>query len=86
MTNLYPILKGRAYHLAQMSIAPCPQGEDLLAVIMSDSDHARQATFLLLLPQHIPSEAHRQILLDGLAREYAGVDGWMAYVALECRN
>ncbi len=86
MTNLYPIMKGKAYRLAQTIIAPREQGEDLLATIMSDSDHARQAKFLMLLPQHIPSEAHRQILLDGLAREYAGVDGWMAYVALECRN
>jgi hypothetical protein len=35
------------------------------------------------LPKHVPSEAHRQILLDGMAREYAGVDGWMAYVDRE---
>ena len=86
MTNLYPVMKGKAYRLAQTIIAPREQGEDLLAVIMSDSDHARQPAFLMLLPQHIPSEAHRQILLDGLARECAGVDGWMAYVALECGN
>jgi hypothetical protein len=36
-----------------------------------------------MLPQVIPAEAHRQILLDGLAREYAGVDGWMAYIERE---
>ena len=84
MTNLYPIMKGKAYRLAQSIIAPREQGEDLLATIMSDSDHTRQAAFLMLLPRHMPSEAHRQILLDGLAREYAGLDCWMAYVDLEC--
>ena len=53
---------------------------------MSDSDHPRQAMFLGLLPQHIPAEAHRQILLDGMAREYAHLDGWMSYVDRECRD
>ena len=86
MTDLYKIVKGRAYRLAQTIIAPRAQGEDLLATIMPDSDHTRQGVFLTLLPQHIPSEAHRQVLLDGLAREYAGVDGWMTYVDRECRN
>lgn len=51
--------------------------------IMSDSDHARMPMFLGLLPSAIPAEAHRQILLDGMAREYAGADGWMAYVDRE---
>ncbi len=73
-------MKGKAYRLAETIIAPKYQGEDLLATIMSDSDHNRQALFLVMLPQAIPAEAHRQILLDGMAREYAGVDGWMAYV------
>jgi hypothetical protein len=85
MTDLYPIMKGKAYRLAQTVIAPHEQDEDLLATIMLDSDHPRQATFMMLLLQHIPSEAHRQILLDGLAREYAGL-GWMAYVDRECRE
>lgn len=80
MSDLYRVMKGKAYRLAETIIAPKHQGEDLLATIMSDSDHNRQPSFLSMLPQVIPAEAHRQILLDGLAREYAGVDGWMAYV------
>lgn len=55
-------------------------------VIMSDSDHAHQASFLMMLDGTIPAEGHRRILLDGLAREYAGVDGWMAYVDRECNE
>jgi hypothetical protein len=35
-----------------------------------------------MLPTAIPAEAYRQILLDGMAREYAGVDG-CAYVERE---
>jgi hypothetical protein len=85
MPELYPIMKGKAYRLAETIIAPKHQGEDLLATIMSDSDHSCQAFFLTMLPQHIPAEAHRQILLDGMAREYAGLDGWMAYVERECK-
>lgn len=85
MPDLYPIMRGKAYRLAETIIAPQAQGEDLLKTIMSDSDHTRQAAFLMLLPETIPAEAHRQILLDGLAREYAGVDGWMAYVDRETK-
>ncbi|WP_316197812.1 hypothetical protein [Bradyrhizobium sp. SZCCHNS2002] len=83
MSDLYRIMKGKAYRLAETIIAPKHQGEDLLQTIMSDSDHSRHPLFLSMLPQVIPAEAHRQILLDGLAREYAGVDGWMAYVERE---
>jgi hypothetical protein len=84
MTDLYPIMKGKAYRLAKTIIAPKSQDEDdLLKTIMSDSDHTRQATFLTMLPTVIPAVAHRQILLDGLAREYAGVTDWMAYVERE---
>jgi len=32
----------------------------------------------------MPSEPQRQILLDGMAKEYAGTEGWMAYVDREC--
>jgi hypothetical protein len=85
MPDLYSIMKGKAYRLAETIIAPEHQGEDLLATMMSDSDHPRQATFFTMLSQLIPAEAHRQILLDGMAREYAGVDDWMAYVERECR-
>lgn len=83
MSDLYHIMKGKAYRLAETIIAPKHQGEDLLRTIMSDSDHNRQPVFLSMLPQVMPAEAHRQILLDGLAREYAGVDGWIAYVERE---
>ena len=80
MSDLYPIMKGKAYRLAQTLMVPKHRGEDLLATIMSDSDHARVPLFLVHLPEAIPAEAHRQVLLNGMAREYAGVDGWMAYV------
>ncbi|UEM08437.1 hypothetical protein J4G43_026975 [Bradyrhizobium barranii subsp. barranii] len=83
MTDLYPIMKGKAYRLAESIIAPKHQGEDLLATIMSNRDHTRHVAFLTMLPTVIPADAHRQILLDGLAREYAGVDSWMAYVDRE---
>jgi hypothetical protein len=83
MSDLYPIMKGKAYRLAETIIAPKHHGEDLLRTIMSDSDESRQPLFLAMLPQVIPAKAHRQILLDGLAREYAGADNWMAYVESE---
>lgn len=86
MSDLYTIMKGKAYRLAQTIIAPKFQGEDLLKTIMSDSNHACMPTFLAMLPSTIPAEAHRQILLDGLAREYAGVENWMAYVDRENRE
>ena len=85
MSDLYSIVRGKTYRLAKTIIAPKHQSEDLLATIMSDSDHPRQVLFLTMLPQAIPAEAHRQILLDGMAREYAGVDGWMAYVERETK-
>ena len=83
MSDLYRIMKGKAYRLAETIIAPKHHGEDLLRTIMSDSDESRQPLFLAMLPQVIPAKAHRQILLDGLAREYAGADNWMAYVESE---
>lgn len=84
MPDLYAIMRGKAYRLAETIIAPKYQGEDLLKTIMSDSDDSRLPLFLMMLPQHIPAEAHRQILLDGMAKQYAGVENWMAYVAREC--
>jgi len=41
---------------------------------------------LLTLESVISAEGHRKILLDGMAREYAGIDGWMAYVNRERRD
>jgi hypothetical protein len=83
MADLYKIMKGKAYRLAATIIAPRFQGGDLLKTIMSDSDHARMPMFLGLLPSAIPAEAHRQILLDGMAREYGSSKDWMAYVDRE---
>ena len=80
MPDLYPVMRGKAHRLAETLMTPKHQGEDLLATMMSDSDDPRQALFLMHLAEAIPAEAHRKILLDGMAREYAGVDGWMAYV------
>jgi len=81
--DLYGIMKARALSLAR-TIVLNPD-EDAFAVIMSDSDHVRQFAFLTMLESAIPAEGHRKILLDGLAREYAGVGGWMAYVERECK-
>lgn len=84
--GFYGVMKGRAYALAQVA-AGCSNSDaaargfkDVFGLVMSDSDHDRQAMFLSLLPATFPSEEHRRILLDGLASEYGHADGWMAYV------
>ncbi|GLR87689.1 hypothetical protein GCM10007857_44000 [Bradyrhizobium iriomotense] len=84
MADLYSIMKARALPLAR-TIVMNPN-EDAFATIMSDSDDPRQASFLMMLKGTIPAERHRRILLDGLAREYSGVDGWLAYVDRECKQ
>lgn len=79
-------MKGKVHPLARIVVNSSDEqknGGDLFATLMSDSDHPRQQHFLRLLPSYLPAEGHRQILLDGLAREYAGVADWMAYVDLE---
>lgn len=87
--DLYSILKGQVYsdaciHSAHTNESAKIAGfKDVYDVIMSDSDHERQPFFIVSISR-ILSEAQRQVLLDGLAREYAGVDGWMAYVDREC--
>jgi hypothetical protein len=43
VTDLYPIMKGRAAQLARTLIGDKP-GEDLLALIMSDSDDPNGGT------------------------------------------
>lgn len=90
-SGLYGIMKGRSYGVAQVA-SGCSNAEaqargfaDLFEMIMSDSDHARQATFLLLLPSTIPAEVHRRILLDGMAKEYVDCEDWMAYADKENR-
>lgn len=85
---LYENLKGKAYHLAETitahtHITAKAKGfEDLWDMIMSDSDHVRQFTFLTQL-HTVLSESQRQILLDGLAKQYQDCDGWLAYVDRE---
>lgn len=88
MSSLYQVLKGRAYEYAQLAAgrgnteAQAAGRRDVYDLIMSDSDHPRQTAFLTHIHREMP-EGHRRVLLDGLAREYAGVDGWMEYVARE---
>lgn len=86
--GLYGVLKGKAYKFAAVVTgashhdAKAAGYRDLWDLLMSDSDHPRQAMFLLMLNSGL-SEKQRKILLDGLAREYAGLDGWMEYVEQE---
>jgi HEAT repeat protein len=85
---LYYVVKARAYGLAQIvagrsNADAAREGfRDVFDLLMSDSDHPRQQQFLLQLPNHF-TEEHRQVLLDGLAQEYASLDGWSAYVDKE---
>jgi hypothetical protein len=87
--DLYGIMKGKTYSLATTTSGKSNEDartagfKDVFDYIMSDSDHPRQPTFLMQLPDVLPAEAHRKILLDGMAREYAGVGGWRAYVDRE---
>ncbi|MEZ0169913.1 hypothetical protein [Microvirga sp. TS319] len=87
--SLYDVVKGRAYELARIATGRSNDeaiGEgykDVYDLLMSDSDHPRQQQFLMLLTNEMP-EGHRKVLLDGLAEEYADVEGWMAYVDREC--
>lgn len=89
MRDLYSKLKGKVYGLACTTTSkdnPAAQKEgfsDVFDLIMSDSDHNRQAFFLMMLPHQL-SEKQRQILLDGMAKEYQNCEGWMAYVDREC--
>jgi hypothetical protein len=88
MTDLYDVVKGRAYGLAATVSGKSNEDartagfRDVFDYIMSDSDHPRQAAFLIALPEQMP-EGHRKILLDGMAQEYAGLGGWMEYVNRE---
>jgi hypothetical protein len=90
MSDLYSITKGKAYSLACVvsgrdnASAKTEGYKDVFDLIMSDSDHPRQPHFMTGLMSAMP-EGHRQILLDGLAREYAGLDGWMQYVDWETK-
>lgn len=88
LADLYEIMKGKAYALAitvggrSNAEAKSAGYRDAYDLIMSDSDHIRQQMFLMMLADVLP-EGHRRIFLDGLAREYAGVPDWAAYVDRE---
>jgi hypothetical protein len=73
MSDLYSIMKGKAHPLARTIVLDHPD-DDLFAVIMSDSEHPRQA---LTLESVISAEGHRKILLDGMAPNMrASMAGW----------
>jgi hypothetical protein len=80
-----PIQYGAA-QIATSRTNPDAQAEgfrDVFDLIMSDSDHSRQPVFLGLVGKAL-SDDQRKILLDGMAKEYAGCDGWLAYIDREC--
>ncbi|ACN14572.1 hypothetical protein HRM2_14630 [Desulforapulum autotrophicum HRM2] len=89
MSNLYSNLKGKAYGLACITSSRDNRSAkqegyaDVYDLIMSDSNHNRQAFFLMMLP-HQQSEKQRQILLDGMAKEYQNCSSWLEYVDREC--
>ena len=86
---MYSNLKGLAYPAACLASGRSNQEaatagfSDVFDLIMSDSDHPRQGVFLMRLMAAL-SEKQRQILLDGLAAEYADCANWLAYVDREC--
>jgi hypothetical protein len=88
MVNIYAITKGRVYSAASTlsgqsnADAQAAGHKDVFDYVMSDSDHPRFLSFLAYINEVVPV-GHRMILLDGLAQEYAGVDGWLAFVDRE---
>lgn len=59
--------------------------KDVYDLIMSDCDHPRHFHFLLAITDAFNSE-ERQLLLNGLAREYAGAAGWLDYCEQRTRG
>jgi hypothetical protein len=87
--DCYPVLKGRVYYLAQ-AVTCCTDYDarlhgyrDAFDMIMSDGSHPRQDHFLAGVAQELPHESQHKMLLDGLAKEYAGLADWAAYVSRE---
>ena len=70
----YQTVKARAPVLVERMY----KGKDPYQQLMADRDDPWHPHFLLRLPIILPEENDRQILLDRLVREYAGLDGWMA--------
>lgn len=89
MDGFYGVLKGRAYSIATIATgrsnadAQASGFKDVYDLLMSDSDHPQQGVFLSLLTDDVMPEDHRKILLDGMAKEYAGLEGWLQYVERE---
>jgi hypothetical protein len=86
--DVYRDLKARAYGAAKLT-AGCGDPEaqssgyaDVFDMIMSNSGHSRQTTFVGLLPT-ILSKDDCQSLLDGMAWEYVKLENWAAYASLE---
>ncbi len=88
-TGYYGVLKGRVYHMTTVVSGRTNEEtqtagrRDVFDLIMSSSDNHRQSAFLSLLKTELPLESDRKVLLDGMAREYAGAESWMAYVERE---
>jgi hypothetical protein len=81
--DMYTITRKKAYSFAAVVTGEIDP-DKVWAKIMKDSDSNEQAMFLMGLTEHLPSEKHRQILLDGLAKEFTSCKGWMEYVKQEC--
>ena len=83
-SDLYRILKGKVYDYACLISGRVNiQGElNVFELIMRDSNKIIQPMFTLGL-EGILSLKQRMILLDGLAEEFQGCDGWLAYCKRE---
>lgn len=86
---IYQGLKARVQNAAESS-AGCVDADarargylDVFHLLMTDPDGACQPKFLTALPLQIPDGTARRVLLDGMAVEYAGARGWMAYIQSE---
>jgi hypothetical protein len=86
--DVYRNLKARAYGAARLT-SGCGDREaqskgyaDVFDMIMSNSSHSRQTTFVALLPT-IFAEKECQDLLDGMAWEYVKLEKWATYLSLE---
>lgn len=91
MSISYEACKGLAYPLLA-SAASCdhPKAKskgykDGWQLLMDRHDDSEMAIFCSNLPS-VLSEAQRQVLLDGLAIEYAGCKDWLDFVDRSCEN
>lgn len=85
----YEGLKARAYQVA-VSSAGCGHADakargyaDVFDLLMTDHEGTCQDRFLAMLASEISDAEARRRLLDGMAAEYAGTNGWMAYLHRE---